>query len=183
MGLFDLTLADSPQYCAKQELARVVSECDCWRQLTDTDSAAEALTKIHTSPHDGPWQAGNFTKDELESRFCEMQIWGPPELTEQLAETGNLLAELYRNGVFVLRVRRLIRESEAAQPQRLYDYLLAAADILGQQIGSTANADQAPRLNAITFTNPVYASFESAVAQGDYAHWYYRVDWGDPVED
>lgn len=184
MGLFDLKLSDSPQYCASSNLQRVVSECGAWQALCEKGDPSDAAEKIIYGPHPGPWGIENFTPEELQTRFCEAQIWAPDQQSELLDDTGNVLATPYRRGSLVLRVRRIVREAEwNAGEQRCYQYLLAAADLLAIQMMELANADQAPRINAINYTNPMLGDFAAQQAQGRYAHWYYVVNWGDPTEE
>lgn len=184
MGLFDITLADSVQYCAKEAIRTVASQCSAWQNLCERSAPAEAAERIITSPHDLPWGGKNYTKEELDVRFCEAQIWAPSELTEFHVDTGNFDAEPYRNGTFAMRVRRIIRPNERDQGEaKLYNHLLAACDLLAQQMMQLANRSQAPRLQNINRTNPAYASFETEVAQGDFVHWLYMIPWGDLEEN
>lgn len=184
MGLFDLTLTDSVQYDALQAIREVVSQSSAWQNLCEQYTPATAIEKIIAGVHDGPWGAGNFTPEQLANLFCEAQIWAPHEPTELLTDTGNFDADPYQNGMLVLRVRRIIRASErSAGEAKLYNHLLAAADLIGQQMMELANRSQRPRINQVTRTNPAYAELQSSVAQGDYAHWYYSIAWGDLEED
>jgi hypothetical protein len=180
MGLFDITLTDSPQYRAKEELRRVISECPTWQHLCELPTPAEAATKILTCPDTGPPVQGNFTQDQLASRFCTGQIWCPGEPTEQHDDTGNVATEPYRRGQLHFKVRRVIRPAERARgEQELYDHLVAAADLLAIEIVMRANVDFAPRISGIVRTSPMYASVSEQVAQGEYAWWHNVIDWGD----
>lgn len=184
MGLFDIPLADSTQYCAKEAIRDVASQCSAWQHLCDKYSPSAAAEKILTSPHDGPWGIGNYTPEELKNLFCEAQIWAPHELTEFHTDTANVGAAPYRNGMFAMRVRRIIREPERnAGEAKLYNHLLAAADLLAEQMMTLANRSQQPRINQVNHTNPSYAPLDHEVAQGDYAHWYYMIAWGDLEEN
>lgn len=182
MGLFDLTLDDSPQACSLSALATALSESDAWQNLCEKETAADALTKIILGPDALPWDGGEFTHQEFMERFCEAQIWAPEEAEELFNETGNMGATPYRNGDFAIRVRRYIRESEATDPNRLYKYLMAASDLIGFQVMEYANLNFQPRVASMIGTNPMFSAPEHEVAQGKYAHWMYIVRWGDIEE-
>lgn len=186
MSLFEINLEESAQYVAKEALRSIVSQCPVWQHLCERYSPEEAAEKVVSSPHDGPWKPGNYTQEELDNLFCEAQIWAPDQLTETTQWTGMLGDGHYRNGVLVLRVRRTIREPERAEgEQQLYDYLVAAADLLACQLIDIANTSEEFRrtITSIEHTSPAYATLESQVAQGDYAHWLYMIHWGDIEED
>lgn len=189
MGLFDLTLTDSAQYNAKEALRTIASECSVWQHLCERGTPAEASERILTSPHDGPWEVGNYTQEQLDNQFCEGQIWAPNdqnEPSEFTNWTGLVGDGHYRNGVLVFRLRRIIRASERNGGEApLYNHLLAAADLLACQIMDRANTTShfTRVINQISHTNPAYAPLQTKVAQGDYAHWYYVIHWGDIEED
>src|SRR5690606_23527621 len=111
---------------------------------------------------------------QLEQRFCWAQIYAPGEAEESHVETGNMGATPYRAGDMVIAIRRLVRQSEVNNSQ-LYIYLLAARDLIGQQVVEYANTSFEPRISSVIGTNPMYSAAEQEVAQGRYAHWMYAV--------
>lgn len=192
MPLFDPENIRSAEVGALWHLVDMLAECDAVQALAEASDAAGARERFVVGPHAGPWDADEFTEEELESRFIEFQVYLPTEAGRTVVKSASSFDRADEAGDIGLIVRRLVRKSELAAfneaagvdgRQDAYLFFADCISAMEQEAMTKAELRECPRLQGFNRQQgPSFGEKRSESAQGVYLFTHHMISWGDPIE-
>jgi len=178
---FDPNHPRSPEGAALYHMADLLSECDNFQTLTETDDSLAALEKVVIGYHNEPWDSDQYSVDELASLFCEAHLISSLE-GERAVVRSDSSPTPEEGGTWDMSIRRYVRDSEKTDRSGLYLWFLDVVAALETEIITNADVRECPRLISISRDQgPAFGVRDAETAQGDYLWVTHTIAWGDPV--
>ncbi len=175
--------------CAEAETlwntADWLAECEAAHSLaeaTGTDGEKKELTfaKVTIGPDPGSWNQEEYTREELETKLIEFQLWVPIDGGKTVVQDA---FETDETGTFLLSTRRIVRDAELDDKRDLYLFFLDRIAALEHELLQWfATGRNNPRLVSVTRQQgPAFGSLEDLESQGEYIFTLHSIEWGDPI--
>lgn len=197
MGLFDPNNIQSAEFGALWHLVDLLTECEAVQTLAEAEGGDESALKASArerfiiGPHAGPWDAEQFTVEELEARFIEFQVYVPTDGGRTVVASDGSFDRADEGGDIMLITRRLCRRSEVNTfaddtglegRQDLYLWFGDLISAMEAEAMVRAESRECPRLHAFTRQQgPSFGLKEYESAQGEFLQTLHSITWGDPI--